>query len=51
VRISEKLIGAKPMFRQRITATISVTINRKKISFHLEDRFEYFSFTLSVVIF
>ena len=37
-------MGAKPMFRQRTTTTTSVTINSKKISFHLEDRFEYFLF-------
>jgi len=50
VRISEKLMGAKPMFRQKIMATTSATINSNKISFHLEDRFEYLLSTLSVIM-
>ena len=37
-------MGAKPMFRQRITTATSATINSNKISFHLEERFEYLLF-------
>jgi hypothetical protein len=49
-RISEKLIGAYPMFKQKIIAAIRATIKASRIIFHLEERFEYLNSTVSVVI-